>query len=303
MGQRRGLSQAVRGAMCAALAGALAACGGSSGSAGPGGNPAGAAHRAASGQATPSGTATAAAATGFVPITEPFDPGHPARTRPAPANCDQATTVAIENCFETRTENADAAIDTVQLGRYQDGSQAQRAAILADDSGWLSARAPVCAKAFHTGGTMDGISVASCLLDESTARLDAVKGTTPPEAVLKATDSIYPSQQSWYTTPEGSRISMMAAEGDGHGGAIVAWTIIAGAHGFLVSPAQFYFRDGSFTDHGTPGSPSSSDHQVVPRAEYQFNIDYRHLSADPGATKGNGAYLYVPGTPVASWGK
>jgi uncharacterized protein YecT (DUF1311 family) len=310
MGQQRELSQAaglkirsrlVKGAIYATLAGALAACGGSAGSTGSGS--AGAAHSTVSASATPSGRATAAAATGFVPIVEPFDPGHPARTRPASARCDQTSTLAIEKCFETRTENTDAAINAVQLGHYQSGSQAQRAAILADDSGWLSARQPVCAKAFQRGGTMDEINVVSCLLDESTARLNAVKGITPPEAVLKATDSIDPADQSWYTTPEGSRISMVSAQGDNHGGAIIAWTIIAGAHGFLVNPAQFYFGDGSFIDHGTPEAPSPSGHQVAPRAEYQFGIDYTHLTADPGATKGKGAFLYVPGTPVASWGQ
>ncbi len=30
-------------------------------------------------------------------------------------------------------------------------------------------------------------------------------------------------------------------------------------------------------------------------------IDYTHLSADPNATQGTDGYLYVPGTPVASW--
>jgi uncharacterized protein YecT (DUF1311 family) len=302
MGVQRETGRAVRGAtgaaLAAVLAGALAACGGS----GSGGQ-SGAAHSTASAPATPSGSATAAAATGFVPIVEPFDPGHPARTRTAPAQCDQSSTLAIEKCFEAKTENTDVAINAVQLGHYQSGSPAQRAVILADDSGWLAARQPVCAKAFHSGGTIDGISIASCLLDESTARLDAVKGISPPEAVLKATDSINPADQSWYTTPEGSRISMVSAEGDNHGGAIIAWTIIAGAHGFLVNPAQFYFGDGSFIDHGIPGTPSPSGHQVDPGTEYQFNIDYTHLSSDPGATKGNGDFLYVPGTPVASWGR
>jgi uncharacterized protein YecT (DUF1311 family) len=309
MGQQRELGHAavtkgrsglVRAAMCVALAGALAACGSSGGSAAS--SPTGTAHSPAGASATPSATATAEAAA-FVPIVEPFDPGHPARIRPAPASCDQATTLAIEQCFEIKTENTDAAINGVQLTRYQSGSQAQRAAIVADDSGWLSARQPVCAKAFQSGGTIDGINISSCLLDESTARLNAVKGTTPPEAMLKATDDIDPSGQSWYTTPEGSRISMVSTQGDNSGGAIIAWTIIAGAHGFLVNPAQFYFRDGSFTDHGTAEAPNPSGHQVAPGSEYQFGMDYPHLSADPGASKGKGAYLYVPGTPVASWGQ
>jgi hypothetical protein len=40
---------------------------------------------------------------------------------------------------------------------------------------------------------------------------------------------------------------------------------------------------------------------VAPETEYQFEIDYTHLSADPNASKGNGGYAYVPGTPVAIW--
>src|ERR1019366_675778 len=113
----------------------------------------------------------------------------------------QQTTLAITQCFEDRTENTDAAIDTVQLAHYTSGSPSLRAAILAEDAAWLSARQPVCAVAFHSGGTIDGINVASCLLDESTARLNAVKGMIPAEATLKATDNPNPSALAWYTTP------------------------------------------------------------------------------------------------------
>jgi hypothetical protein len=146
-----------------------------------------------------------------------------------------------------------------------------------------------------------GIDVAGCLLDESTARLDAVKGITPPEAMLKATDNTDPSALSWYTTPEGSRIAMVDTQGDNSGGAIIAWVIIGGADGFVINPSQFYFSDGSFVDHGVIQPPSPSFHRVAPETEYQFEIDYTHLSADPNASKGNGGYVYVPGTPVAIW--
>jgi hypothetical protein len=40
---------------------------------------------------------------------------------------------------------------------------------------------------------------------------------------------------------------------------------------------------------------------VPPGAQCQFNIDYTHLSADPGFGKGVGGYVYVPGVPVAIW--
>jgi uncharacterized protein YecT (DUF1311 family) len=295
---RPGLARA---AMSAVLLGALAACGSagapaSSSSAAP-------ATVGPSGAAAPSATSAASAgAAAFVPIVEPFDPGHPARHRPAPATCGgQATTLAGRQCYEARTENADAAIDTAQLARYQGGSAAQRAAILADDSAWLAARRPVCAAGFPGGGATGQADIASCLLGESTARLDAVRGVTPPEAVLKATDNTDPRAWSWYTTPEGSRIAMVDTQGDGTGGAIIAWMIIGGADGFVVNPAQFYFRDGRFTDHGVAEPPDPSFHRVLPGTEYQFAIDYSRLSSDPDAAKGTGGYEYVPGIPAAIW--
>jgi uncharacterized protein YecT (DUF1311 family) len=291
----------VRAAICVALLGALAACGGSGAPASTGSAPSGTA--GPSGAAAPSATAAASAgATAFAPIVEPFDPGHPARNGPAPATCGgQATARAVRQCYQAKTENADAAIDTVQLARYQGGSAAQRSAILADDSAWLAAREPVCAEAFGGGGATGQADIASCLLDESTARLDALQGMTPPKAVLKATDNTDPRAFSWYTTPKGSRIAMVDTQGDGTGGAIIAWVIIGGADGFVVNPSQFYFSDGSFTDHGVVEPPDPSFHRVLPGTEYQFAIDYSHLSADPNAAKGTGGYEYVPGAPVAIW--
>ena len=73
---------------------------------------------ASAGASAPAGPATASAsasAAGFVGIVEPFDPGHPARTEPAPADCySQPSTASIEECFQITTENTDAAIDAVQ---------------------------------------------------------------------------------------------------------------------------------------------------------------------------------------------
>jgi uncharacterized protein YecT (DUF1311 family) len=282
-------------ALAVALAGALAACGSSASSSGSGSTPAAQATASPSGAAAPSASAST---TAFVPIVEPFDPGHPARHRPAPASCGgQGTTPAIEQCYQARTENADAVINAVQLSHYQGGSAAQQAAILAGDSAWLAARQPVCATAFPGGGS----DIVACLLDESTARLDALQGITPPEAKLKSTDNTDPRAFSWYTTPEGSRIAMVDTQGDGTGGAIIAWVIIAGADGFVINPSQFYFSDGSFTDHGVVQPPNPSFHRVAPGTEYQFAIDYSHLSADPNSAQGTGGYVYVPGVPVAIW--
>jgi uncharacterized protein YecT (DUF1311 family) len=249
------------------------------------------------------GTANASSASLVTPIVEPFDPGHPARTESAPASCaGQTSTIAIEQCYDTRTENVDAAIDAVQSSSYASASASGKAAILAQDKAWLAARQPVCAVAFNTGGTIDGISAAICLLDESNARLDAVKGITPPEAKLKSTDSQDPNQMSWYTTPEGSRITMTDTQGDETGGVIIAWTVIGGADGFVVNPKQFYFLDGSFTDPGIVGSPNPAYHRVAPGQEFQFGIDYSTLPKDPNKTLTGSVYVYAPGRPVAAWG-
>ena len=75
-------------------------------------------------------------------------------------------------------------------GRLRPGAPPRgQAALNREDSAWLAARATVCSKAYQSGGTIDGINIAGCLLDESTAWLAGVKGTTPAEAMLKSTDS------------------------------------------------------------------------------------------------------------------
>ena len=273
----------------------LAGCGssGSSGSPGP---------AASSSQVAAGGTASAATVSSFVSIVEPFDPGHPARAGSAPDSCGgQSTAIEIERCYQAKTENVDAQIDIAQSARYSSAAPAARKTILTQDSAWLAARAPVCAAAFNTGGTIDGISAAACLLDESSARLAAVRGITPPEARLKGTDSTDPNQLSWYTTPEGSRIAEISTQGDQTGGAVVAWVIVGGANGFVVNPRQFYFQDGSFTDPGVPEPSTPSYYRVPAGKKFEFDIDYSKLAKDPNADKSAAGYLYAPGHPVAVW--
>jgi uncharacterized protein YecT (DUF1311 family) len=287
-------------AVSATTVGLLAGCRGSSAPTAAGGTPSAAATASA---ASAAATAAPAPVVAFVPVTEPFDPGHAAAAKPAPASCgDQDTTVAIEQCFEAKTETADASIDAVRQASFASASAAQQAAINAADHGWLAARTTVCAKAYQAGGTIDAINIASCLLDESAARLSALKGVTSPEAVLKSTDSANsPGGLSWYTTPEGSRIAMIDTQGDATGGAVIAWVIIAGADGFVVTAPQFYYRDGTIIDPGIVQGPNPTGHRVAPGTQYQFSIDYSHLSADPHPGKSAG-WVYSPGTtPVAVW--
>ena len=273
----------------------LAGCGssGSSGSPGP---------AASSSPVAAGGSASAATVSSFVSIVEPFDPGHPARAESAPARCGgQSTSIEIERCYQVKTENVDAQIDIAQSARYSSAAPAARKTIVAQDSAWLAARAPVCAAAFNTGGTIDGISAAACLLDESSARLAAVKGITPPDARLKGTDSTDPNQLAWYTTPEGSRIAEISTQGDQTGGAVVAWVIVGGANGFVVNPRQFYFQDGSFTDPGVPEPSTPSYYRVPTGKKFEFDIDYSKLAKDPNADKSGAGYRYAPGAPVAVW--
>ena len=251
---------------------------------------------------TPASSPATGSTAGFVGIVEPFDPGHAARIMPAPASCgSQSSTLTIEQCYDTKTENTDAQIDAVQQAKYAAASAADKATILAQDQAWLNARAPVCIVAFNTGGTLDKVEIASCLLDESTSRLWAVKGLTRPVSMLKGTDNSNPDFFSWYTTPEGSRIAELSTQGDQAGtGSIIAWTIIGGADGFIINPKQFYYAAGSFTDYGTIMGPNPTYHKVGAGIEYVFDIDYSHLNQAP---KGNASagFEYVPGTPVAVW--
>ena len=276
-------------AVVAVLAVSLAGCGSSGSASSPG-------TAASSSTAAAGGTASAATAS-FVSIVEPFDPGHPARAESAPASCGgQSTAIEIERCYQAKTENVDAQIDVAQSARYSSAAPAKRKTILAQDSTWLAARAPVCAAAFNTGGTIDGISAAACLLDESSARLAAVKGVAPPEARLKGTDSTEPNQLSWYTTPEGSRIAEISTQGDQTGGAVVAWVIVGGANRFVVNPRQFYFQDGSFTDPGVPEPSTPAYYRVPTGMKFEFDIDYSKLAKDPNADKSAAGYLYARAT-------
>jgi uncharacterized protein YecT (DUF1311 family) len=289
--------------MSAMAVGVLAGCSGSSSSSASGGaTQIASASGGASGTPTASASSTAPAAA-FVPIVEPFDPGHPARAITTPASCGRlGSTLAIEKCYEDKAETYDAQIDLVQQNRYQSGSVAQQTAIGDDDTAWLEARQTVCAKAYQTGGTIDGINIAACLLDESTARLLGLRGTIPPEALLKSTDSTSLSDVAWYTTPEGSRIGLIDTQGDSTGGVIIAWVVIGGADGFVINPAQFFFSDGAFTDKGVLQPPATAaGYRVGPGIQYQFTVDYSHLSTDPSAAKGSGGFVYAPGNPVALW--
>jgi uncharacterized protein YecT (DUF1311 family) len=246
----------------------------------------------------------------FAPIVEDFDPGHPARTAPDPGDClAMESTADIVTCLAIKTENIDAQVDTVQLARFSRSTTAEQGAINADDAAWLAARSRVCDEAYHSGGSIDEINRGHCVVDESTARRDGVTGTAAPAAVLVQTDVAGDlSALNYYTTPSGSRISEIDTQGDQTGGGVVSWVIIAGYLGFTVNPAQFFYKDGWFTDAGIiqpsgPNEPSPRYYRVKAGTTYQFSIDYSTLAQDPHASSGTGGYVYAPGGDVlAMWG-
>jgi uncharacterized protein YecT (DUF1311 family) len=264
----------------------------------------------ASAASSNSATAAAASATvtltkpagtvALVPITEPFDPGHPARATPGPDDCaNLQTTLIIVQCYEAKTETVDAAIDAELQADFATATAAQQADMNGADNAWLAARPRVCAEAYDTGGTIDQVNIASCLLDESTARLYAARNIRPREAVLKSTDSSNPSDISWYTTPEGSRIGLVDTQGDVSGGVIIAWTVIAGADGFVVNPAQFFYGDSNFKNPGIIQKPDPSGHRVAPGTEYTFSVDYTNMPPDPNDANAVVGFVYAPDAPDA----
>jgi uncharacterized protein YecT (DUF1311 family) len=73
---------------------------------------------------------------------------------PAAGCGSQPSTLAIVACYETKTENVDTQIDSVQQGYYTSAPLVSvTASIVSQDSAWLAARGPVCSAAFHTGGS------------------------------------------------------------------------------------------------------------------------------------------------------
>ncbi|MHB1854874.1 MAG: lysozyme inhibitor LprI family protein [Acidimicrobiales bacterium] len=229
-------------------------------------------------------------AAAFVPIIEPFDPGHPALARTGGGTCSDAqTTVAMENCYEANAENADAAIDSLRRSQFAVATAAGKAAINADDERWIKGRPQICAAAYQSGGSIDEVDIASCLADVSVARLDGLRGVAP-EGHLQGTDNTDVSQLAYFTAADGTRVGLIHTHGDQTGGAVVAWVIIGGYRGYRVEPAQFRYVDGSFTDLGILQDGSAAGHQVGVGRMYQFSVDYSRLASDPGAANATGGF-------------
>ncbi len=108
----------------------------------------------------------------YVKIAEPF-------SAPGPTCTKDDTTLAISSCILVRVVRVDHTVNALQKDRF-DRARTSKAkkALLAKDAKWNAARVKGCAAAGHTGGTIDRITEAQCLLKSSKHRairlIDAV---------------------------------------------------------------------------------------------------------------------------------
>ncbi|MEV6770066.1 lysozyme inhibitor LprI family protein [Nocardia sp. NPDC051030] len=251
---------------------------------------------------------TTAAGTPFVYTVEPWSTdGKPAKAHSALEDCSQKNSTSdIASCYQDHIENTDAAIDALQLARFTKEPESGRADILAEDSAWLAARPNTC-NVFKTGGTIDRITFAKCLLDISEARLADLQGITVPKATLglptfKENHDVKDSDWAladWYTTPKGSRIAATVTS-EAQAASTTCWQIIGGPSGFTVDPTQFYFAKGSeITPGQTPANKTSpAGHHVAPGENYGFCLSYKGAKARLNQP---GSFTYSPDTPVAEW--
>jgi len=99
----------------------------------------------------------------YVKIVEPF--GTPGRCDPA------GTTIEMTACFLKKVVDIDYTVDVLQAQRFEYGTSANEGeAELRDDAKWLANRTKTCSENL-TGGSIDQITQAQCLLKVSTARV------------------------------------------------------------------------------------------------------------------------------------
>ena len=98
----------------------------------------------------------------YVKIVEPFS---------TPGRCTSApTTLAMTFCLENRVVRVDQTVNTLQRDRFNRAkTKTAKQVLLNDDAHWLKTRRTTCA-ANQTGGTIDQINDAQCLLNGSKAR-------------------------------------------------------------------------------------------------------------------------------------
>jgi uncharacterized protein YecT (DUF1311 family) len=99
----------------------------------------------------------------YVKIVEPF--GSPGKCKPA------GTTIEMTACVLKQVVDVDYTVDVLQRQRFEYGiSTADRKSSLRDDANWLAKRTKTCSEQ-SSGGSIDQITAAQCLLKVSKARV------------------------------------------------------------------------------------------------------------------------------------
>lgn len=251
--------------------------------------------------AVPAAPSTSTAAvSGYVPIVEPNSKDKQAAKRqPSAGTCSDtaSSTMEMEHCYDLQTEDVDAQIDVAQKAKFDQATGTDRQAILDDDSAWLAGRPTVCGAEPKTGGTIDGINADACVLDESRARLIAVKGSDVTAVKLPLSTPDHVVETGTYTTPKGSRMSVVE-EAEVQAAAVECWTIIGGYAGFTVNTDQFTYLATSGTIISGVNAPDGADgHKVATGERYKFCVQYPHAHPD----RDGGSMTYSPGSPAALW--
>jgi uncharacterized protein YecT (DUF1311 family) len=111
------------------------------------------------------GSVSANAPAQYQKLVEPFD---------VAGTCNEdGNTLEMTACALEQVVAVDASVDALQRKQFENAAPDQREDLLADDAQWLKQRTSTCA-AQRTGGTIDQINGAYCLLKESQRRVLAL---------------------------------------------------------------------------------------------------------------------------------
>jgi uncharacterized protein YecT (DUF1311 family) len=99
-------------------------------------------------------------------VVEPFSP---------PGTCkSDGDTLEMIDCILEQVVDVDSTVDSLQLQRFELASVSKQLGILADDGHWLKSRSKTCTAAATSGGSIDQITVAQCLLKASQKRVETL---------------------------------------------------------------------------------------------------------------------------------
>jgi uncharacterized protein YecT (DUF1311 family) len=115
----------------------------------------------------PSSSAAKGATAKYRPVAEPFSP---------PGTCNSnGSTLEMTACVLEQVVDVDSSVDQLQLDRFELAPASKQAALLADDAKWSKHRSATCNATATSGGTLDQLTVAQCLLKVGQARVKALK--------------------------------------------------------------------------------------------------------------------------------